>query len=53
MTTRHTPTKAYLKQALINLLTEKSFEAITVSDLTKKLVSIEAPFTCITGISMT
>ncbi|HEK9097303.1 TetR family transcriptional regulator [Streptococcus equi subsp. zooepidemicus] len=36
MTTRHTPTKAYLKQALINLLTEKSFEAITVSDLTKK-----------------
>lgn len=36
MTTRHTPTKTYLKQALINLLTEKSFEAITVSDLTKK-----------------
>lgn len=36
MTKRHTETKAYVKTALTTLLTEQSFETLTVSDLTKK-----------------
>ena len=35
MQKRHTATKNYLKQALAKLLLEKSFEEITVSDLTR------------------
>lgn len=36
MVKRQTDTLNYIKEALINLLAEKDFEAITVSDLTKK-----------------
>ncbi len=53
MTKRHTETKAYVKTALTTLLTEQSFETLTVSDLTKRLVSIEEPSTSTTLINLT
>ncbi|MFV8044074.1 TetR/AcrR family transcriptional regulator [Streptococcus pluranimalium] len=36
MSKRHTETKTYIKEALTHLLNEKSFEDLTISDITRK-----------------